>query len=149
MLRSGSRFLNLMWMSPAMGFADIEMPKRGEMLAATRFCWRYLCQVLFKLSKSFILEQKSGYFSVNHEGEHRIALRDQRLAIIVQKQAAAPTEIRRLRPCAAWGWFWFLVHSNLYAGGVRWRTTRFGSKSGAIGIRLRATWRILPRVWGS
>src|ERR1700730_1443263 len=32
------------------------------------------------------------------------------------------------------------------AGGVRWRTTRFGLRSGAIGIRRRATWRTLPRV---
>ncbi len=69
------------------------------MLAATCFCWWYLRQVLFKLSKSFILEQKSGHFSVSHEGEHRIVLREQRLAIIVaQKQAAEATEIHRVLP---------------------------------------------------
>ena len=33
-------------------------------------------------------------------------------------------------------------------GGSEWRTTKFGLRSGVIGIRRRVTSRISPRVWG-
>src|SRR6266436_10138300 len=46
------------------------------------------------------------------------------------------------------GQFLFLDTLHPILRGVRWRTTRFGLRSGAIGIRRRVTWRILPRAWG-
>jgi hypothetical protein len=48
-------------------------------------------------------------------------------------------------PCGAVFVSWYT--SAYMAGGVRWRITRFGLRSGAIGIRRRVTWRILTHSW--